>query len=148
LTDIAAYVQSTMNVGDDEHAPEKLTGAYVSANAFHLIGRRPVLGRGFVADDDRPGADAVVILGDVVWRSRYGGDSTVLGRTIRINGVPSTIIGIMPAGFQFPSNADIWQPMTVYASGLAVESPGATISLRTRRRLDLIGRLREGATIE
>ena len=76
-----------MNVAD-EGIPERFTGAFVSANAFSLIGHAPAIGRGFDADDDRPGAAPVVILSDGLWRTRYKGDRAVIGRTVGVNGVP------------------------------------------------------------
>ena len=87
--------------------------AYVSANIFPLIGRQPVLGRGFTAEDERPGAPHVVVLGHVVWETRYESDPTVVGRTIRVNGVPSVVIGVMPERFGFPQIAQVWQPLTL-----------------------------------
>ena len=99
---LAGVAETTMNVADEGRVPERSVGAYVSANAFDLIGHAPIVGRGFDARDDRPGAPAVVILGDALWRSRYGADPGVIGRTIRVNGVPSTVIGVMHGGLRFP----------------------------------------------
>ena len=92
-----------MNLSDEHRAPERFRGAGVAANAFDLLRVKPALGRSFVLEDDRPGAAPVVILGDSVWKSRFGGDAAIIGRTIRVNEVPSTVIGVMPAGFAFPA---------------------------------------------
>ena len=108
---LAAITETTMNVAD-EGAPERFTGAFVSANAFSLIGHAPALGRGFDPRDDRPGAAPVVILSDALWRTRYKGDRAVIGRTIRVNGVPSTVIGVMAEGFGFPARSRLWQPLS------------------------------------
>ena len=79
---LAVLVGGTMNVSDEGRPPERYLGAYVSANTFGLIGEKPAIGRAFLSDDDRPGAESVVLLGNSVWRSRYGGDPAVVGRTI------------------------------------------------------------------
>jgi hypothetical protein len=78
-----------------------------------MLGRAPAIGRDFTMDDDRPGSDPVVILDYAVWRDRYQADPGVIGRTIRVNGVPSTVIGVMPEGFGFPVRSRIWQPLTL-----------------------------------
>ena len=137
---LAASSPATMNVSDEEFAPDRFEGAYISADAFGLIGREPVLGRGFRPEDDRPGAPASVILGDRVWRNRYRADPEVIGRSIRVNAVKATVIGVMPAGFQFPATAEIWQPLALM--------PGLLDQGRQNRELDVFGRLAEGTTIE
>ena len=92
FTGLSAFGTTVMNVSDGGRAPERYSGPYISANAFHLIGQRPLLGRDFTADDDRPGAEPVVILGNGVWKTRYGSDPSIVGRTIKVNEVPSTVI--------------------------------------------------------
>jgi putative ABC transport system permease protein len=67
-----------------------------------MVGRAPVLGRGFLPDDDRAGAPPVAIIAHTVWRTRYGGDPSLIGRTVRVNGAPTTSVGVMPEGFHFP----------------------------------------------
>ena len=131
---------STMNVSDEGRVPERLVGAFVSSNTFKLIGQAPSVGRDFVAEDDRPGAPPVVILGGGVWRSRYGGDPAIIGRTIRVNDVPSVVIGIMAEGFRFPGNADLWQPLAVV--------PNLEKQPRNSRGLMVMGRLAQGLSIE
>ncbi len=110
---LGAMRETTMNVGDDRVAPERFIGSYISANAFGLLRQRPILGRDFLPDDDRPGAAPVVILGHSLWRNRYGSDPSVLGRTIRVNGVPSVVIGVMPDAFSFPTRSRLWQPLAL-----------------------------------
>ncbi len=111
FTALAAYTGSTMNVSDEGRVPERFSGALVSSNAFTLIGQKPIIGRDFLSDDDQPGAPAVVLLGSGMWKNRYGSDPGLVGRTIRINDTPSVVIGVMPEGFKFPQNADLWQPL-------------------------------------
>jgi predicted permease len=95
------------------------------------------LGRDFSRDEDAKGAEPVVILGHGLWKTRYGSDPDILGRVIRINEVPSTIVGVMPEGVKFPQNADLWQPLQ--ASG--------DWEKRDVRNLNVFGRLKPGVTL-
>jgi predicted permease len=137
---LAGVSETPMNVSEDERAPELVTGAYMSANAFGLIGHAPSIGRGFDARDDRPGAPAVTVLSSTLWRSRYGADPAVIGRTVRINGVPSTVIGVMADGFAFPARSRLWLPLSLL--------PGETRERRNARVLLGIGRLAPETTPE
>ena len=137
---IGAADEQTMNVSDESRPAERFEGAFVSWDAFDLIGIRPVLGRSFRADDDRAGATPVVMLGHDVWRARYEADPSVVGRTIRVNGVPSTVIGVMPEDFGFPNISQLWQPLAL----LSAEERDD----RRYRALIAFGRVREGATHE
>jgi predicted permease len=136
----AGVAETTMNVADEGRVPERAVGAYVSANAFDLIGHAPIVGRGFDARDDRPGATAVVILSDALWRSRYGADPSVIGRTIRVNGVSSTVVGVMGASFAFPTRSRLWQPLA--------QLPADTRARRDARSIEGLGRLAVSATHE
>jgi predicted permease len=133
---LAAYTGTTMNVSDEGRPPERFSGTFISANGFPLLGQAPVVGRGFVPDDDRPGAPPVVLLGSGVWKSRYGSDAGIVGRTIRVNDIPSAVIGVMPEGFKFPQNADLWQPLSMM--------PSLQTQARNARGLELFGRLADG----
>ena len=117
LEGIAVSVNAVMNLSDDELAPERLRGTYISANTFSLLRSKPLLGRDFQPEDDRAGAPPVVVIGYRVWQGRYGGDPSVIGRTVRINSVAATLVGVMPANFAFPFIAEAWQPLSL-ASGL------------------------------
>jgi predicted permease len=138
FTGLSAFSGQTMNVSDEGRTPERFVGPYISANAFKLIGQQPLIGRDFLPDDDRPGAGAVVILGNGVWKNRYGSDSSVLGRTIKVNEVPATVIGVMPEGFKFPNNADLWMPLG--------QLPRLTEQKRDARTIDVFGRLGDRVT--
>jgi putative ABC transport system permease protein len=122
-----------MILGDDVRAAERFSGAYVSANVFRLIGDVPLAGRAFQADDDRPGAPAVVILGRSVWQRRYAGDSSIVGQIIRVNGSPTLVIGVMPDRSKFPTNDEVWQPLS--------HMPGLSEQKRDVRTLRVLGRL-------
>ena len=141
LRSVAANLNSTVNLADDGQPPERIQGAYVSGNFFRMLGEQPVLGRDFVDEDDREGAEPAVLLGHSVWQNRYGGDPGVLGLSIRVNSVVATVIGVMPPNMRFPQNTDLWIPLHV----LPPESGGES---RDRRRFQLIGRLARGGSIE
>ena len=135
---LAAYSGQTMNVSDEGRTPERFQGPYISPNAFKLIGQPPLVGRDFLPEDDRPGAAAVVILGNGVWKNRYGSDRAVIGRTVKVNEVPAIVIGVMPEGFKFPNNADLWVPL--------VQMPRLAEQKRDNRNLETFGRMADGVT--
>jgi predicted permease len=135
---LAAYSGQTMNMSDEGRSPERFQGPYISWNAFKLIGQPPLVGRDFLPEDDRPGAPAVVILGNGVWKNRYGSDPSVIGRTVKVNEVPAIVIGVMPEGFKFPQNADLWLPL--------VHMPRLEEQKRDNRNLEAFGRMADGVT--
>lgn len=138
FSEMAAYRETAMVVGDETHAAGRAAGVFASWNTFRLIGQEPIIGRNFQAEDDRPGAPPVVLLGDATWRARYGGDRGVVGRTIRINGRPAVVIGVMPPDFRFPQFSDVWQPLA--------QMPDLSSGGRESRTLALVGRLRSGTS--
>ena len=91
--------------------PERYDATEVTAGTFGLVGERPILGRDFIPSDEIPGAAPVVILRYAFWERRYAKDPAVIGSTVRLNGVPTTVIGVMPRGFSFPQNQDLWVPL-------------------------------------
>lgn len=135
---LAAFSQTATTLGDDGRAAVRASAAYVSANAFQVLGERPVLGRDFVPQDDLPGAPGVVILSSRIWTARYNADPAVVGRRVRVDGVPSIVIGIMPDGFRFPFISDMWQPLG--------RLPGLTNQARDMRQLQVFGRLGDWST--
>ena len=109
FTDLAAFAGGTANLSDNDHAPERVTGFLVSANTFRLLRQPVLLGRDFLPEESERGADRVVILGYEVWQNRYGGDPDVIGRMLRVNEEPSTIVGVMPEACSFrrtPTHGD------------------------------------------
>lgn len=110
LENLGAYTSGTMNVSGRDKA-ERVSGSWVSASLFDLTGVQPMLGRGFREGEDTPAGAKVAILGYAMWQSYLGGDPTVLGTTMRVNGVPYEIIGVMPEGFRFPNNDRLWLPL-------------------------------------
>lgn len=94
---------------------EPVSGAAVDTGTLRLLSIEPMLGRAFVEADAVPGAPKVALVGYDVWKSRLGGDPDALGRTIRMNGEPVTVIGVMPEGFGFPFQEQVWTPLNVQA---------------------------------
>jgi len=90
--------------------PERIGGAMVNANFFDVLGAVPAIGRSFAARDEGPGAARVVILGDGLWKQRFGGRPDVVGQTIRLNDEPHVIVGVMPPGVDYPDRAALWTP--------------------------------------
>jgi predicted permease len=113
--------------------PERIVGSRVSRDFLAVLGVRPVLGRDFLAEEDRPGARRVVLLSHGLWARRFGADPRVLGRPLRMNGESYTVVGVMPAGFRFPAKAELWTPVQI--------DPG---SREKANYLEIAGRLREG----
>ena len=108
---LSIYTGSIANVSDEGQLPERYFSANIDATAFRIMGQQPILGRSFTADDDRPGAAPVALIGHGVFVNRYGSNPSVIGRSVRINDMPATIIGVMPEGFKFPFNTDVWLPL-------------------------------------
>lgn len=107
-----------------------------SSGIFEMLHIPPVLGRGFLPADDTAGAEPVVLLGYAIWRDRYGSSPTVIGRQVRVDAKPATIIGVMPEGFQFPTTAEMWMALP----------PTADLEKRSERPLELFGMLKPGVT--
>ncbi|HET7585917.1 MAG TPA: ABC transporter permease [Gemmatimonadaceae bacterium] len=135
---VAAYYNGTVNLSGRERA-ERFDGAFVTPNLFDVLGVHPILGRGFRDADDQPGAARVAVIGNAMWRNRYGGDTLVVGTSIRINGQPATIIGVMPPGFLFPEQEEIWLPLGI--DPLRVERGGGLW-------LNVVGRLRPDVSLD
>jgi putative ABC transport system permease protein len=135
--EMAAYGGARFNVGGKEQ-PESIQAATVAASFFSILRVRPLLGRGFTPDDDRPGQGHVVVLGNALWRQRYGADPGVIGRNIVLDGEAYQVIGIMPPAFQFPSWAQLWTPMAWTDEKRAV---------RGNHNYLVIGRLKPGVDI-
>jgi hypothetical protein len=107
---LAGFSTGTINVSESSGDPERFDGAFVSANLFEVLRMPPVLGSGFREGDDAPGAPLTALIGYGVWASRYESDPAVVGRSIKVNGEQATILGVMPDGFRFPQDEEIWIP--------------------------------------
>ena len=139
VNDLAAVADLQIVVADANSTAEHYDATEISTNGFRVLGRHPILGRDFVANDAVPGAPPVAILQYNFWQRRYEKDPAVLGRTMKINGRPTTIVGVMPEDFAFPQNQDLWLPLI----------PTVDRQRRENRALWFaFGRLVEGSTIE
>ena len=144
LEHVAIYQQSgtIITEGGD---PERVLGAAVNADYFPTLGVKPILGRTFTRDDDKAGAPAVIVISQGLWQRRYGGDPNIIGREINLGG-KTTVVGVLPAGFEFPisdDTQDYWEP--IFAASWMTE---ASRQERANRFVSAIGRLKSGATIE
>ena len=136
---IGAFQPLSRNLITSDGRTEPVQGIEISASAFRLIPVLPLLGRPLVEDDEAPGAPPVAVLGHSLWRSRFGGDPGVVGRTIRLGDGVFTVVGVMPEEFGFPVNHDLWLPLRLNAA----EVPrGEGPALR------VFGRLAPGVGIE
>ena len=116
--------------------PVRLAAVAVTPEFFSTLGVAPMLGRGFVADENVLGRDRVVVLGHTLWRSRFAADSSVIGSMVTIDGSRHTVVGVMPPGFSYPEDAQLWRPLVVRID------PNLSVLM------SVIGRLRDGATRE
>jgi putative ABC transport system permease protein len=108
---MAAYLNgSTVNVTVDGH-PQRYQGVYTTPNFLRILGISPILGRDFTADDNKTGAEKVALVGYGIWQRDFGGAQDIVGKGVRINGTPATVIGVMPKGFAFPTNEELWLPL-------------------------------------
>ncbi len=146
--DIRAQAKSFQGMGithgisaaltDGSGFAERLDITEISADTFPTAGVQPILGRQFTPADQNPGAPAVAMLNYGFWQRRYAKDPAAVGRTVRLNGIPTTIVGIMPEGFSFPQKAEMWVPLVETA---AVKNRGNIVHLvrvRTPARWRLV----------
>jgi putative ABC transport system permease protein len=119
--------------------PVRLEARAVTADFFPVLGVKPALGRAFAPAEDRPGGDRVAVISHAVWQGRYGGDPGVVGREILLGGEKRTVVGVMPARFQFLDEVDVWVPLALSAEAWAS---------RGRHYLTVVARLKPGVTIE
>jgi putative ABC transport system permease protein len=117
--------------------PERVPRAGVKSTFFDVLGVQPALGRSFAPEDDQPGPSTVVILSEGLWKRRFGADRDVIGKTITINTLPVTVVGVMPAGFEFPEKTQIWVP-----SGVEFANEP-----RDNRSYSALGRLKPGVDL-
>jgi predicted permease len=140
LSQIAGYATFQANfTGGGES--ERITGGYATRSLFTLLGIQPAMGRNFLPEEDRPGGPAVVILSHAFWKRRFGGEPSVIGKTVTLDANAYTVIGVLPATFLIPdryeSDYDLWVPFAMSDAGRAKE-----IMLRT------LGRLKPGVGID
>jgi len=136
---LVGFRRGTVNLrdmGSGEGAlAERRSGAWVSPGFLEVLRVDPLLGRGFEPSDAAPGADPVVLIGYDVWQRDYGGEADIVGRTVRVNGQPTTVVGVLPQDFRFPVNEDAWLPLVLV---------DRTLPRGEGRHLEVIGRLADG----
>src|SRR5881227_2024041 len=131
---------STINV-TYKNNPQRYTGGYVTDEFFKIIGVSPILGRDFTPEDNKAGAEKTTILGHEIWQRDFGGDSNIVGQSVRINGRAATIIGVMPAGFKFPVSEQLWVP---FYNEFPIKPRGDLAALGPA----VIGRLKLGVSVD
>ena len=129
----AFYTNSVGLSGTD--LPERVNGAFVTPSVFDVVQSRARIGRTLLPADAAPGAAPVIVLGFDLWMNRYNGDPAILGESVRVNGVPTTIVGVMPSDFRFPFAQEVWVPLRIDVSE---DIP----------YLGVVGRLQVGVTLE
>ncbi len=112
LKSLAAYTVGTANLGGIEGPAERLSGAWVSADALSTLGVAPILGRDLAASDQIDGAEPVAVIGFTLWQHDLNADPAVIGRSLRINGKPTRVVGVMPRDFAFPMAESVWLPLS------------------------------------
>jgi putative ABC transport system permease protein len=125
-------------ISEAGNPPERFSLARVTAGLFPLFQMAPTLGRGIMSADCAPGAASVILLGNNVWKNRYAGAPGVIGRMVRVNGLPAMIVGVMPEGFKFPNHEEFWMPLV----------PNEALLKRTNHNLELFGLLNPGVSPE
>ena len=138
FTELGAITSGTIFVSGDEKA-ERFDGSWITANTLSLVGVKPYLGRIFRAGEDTPQGEKVAILSYRMWHDRYASDANIIGRIIRVNGVPTTVVGVMPDRFEFPENDKIWLPLQT--------DPNATDRTHSPQ-FNVIGKLKPDASLD
>jgi putative ABC transport system permease protein len=138
---MAAYLSgSTVNVTDNGK-PQRYTGAYTTDRFLTILGTAPMLGRDFTPADNAPGAEKVAIIGYGIWQRDFGGSPQIVGKGVRINGKPAAIVGVMPKGFAFPQNEELWLPLYSEFPPKARKDPAAI-------NPSVVGLLKPGVSID
>jgi putative ABC transport system permease protein len=138
LADIGAYTENNFNLtGQGE--PERISCSQVTASVFTTLGVQPVKGRLFLPQEDAVGKNNVAVVSEKFWRARYGGNESMLGSSLTLDGKLYTIVGVMPAGFRFPGEFDIWLPLALDPA----KEFGDFFSL-----VEVVGRVKPGESLE
>jgi len=148
FADAAAWWRPQLNLADETGDPIRVSAVETTENLFNVLGVQPAVGRGFAVHQDLFGPEHEAIISDRLWRTRFGGDPGVVGRAIRLNGFTYTVVGIMPAGFGFPGETDLWQQLqwnlhnhsrgAHFMESIARLQPGVTTD-RANRELAALG---------
>ncbi|HEX8090839.1 MAG TPA: ABC transporter permease, partial [Blastocatellia bacterium] len=119
--------------------PEWISGGAVSASLFHMLGVKPLLGRTFAAEDEQPSHSNVALISHRLWQRNYGSDTGLIGQSLTLDGQSYVVVGVLPRGFQFPREFDLWIPLTI--------NP-ALATARRARFLQAVARLKDGVALD
>ncbi|MGH9862567.1 MAG: ABC transporter permease [Candidatus Acidiferrales bacterium] len=140
LEEIAAFNLTDLNLSG-RGEPVQVAASTVTASYFPLLGVQPALGRVFLPEEDEPGRSQVVVLSYGSWQRHFGGDANIIGQTLTLNGLPHTVVGVMPKSFRNPlSEVDLWKPS-------AFTPEQMDDSNRGNEYLNVMGRLRAGTSL-
>jgi putative ABC transport system permease protein len=139
FTDLAAIDGGSFNLGV-KGSPQRVVGASVSPSLFAMLGAQPLIGRTFLAEEAQPGRDHEVVLSYGLWRRVFAGNPSVVGSTIDIDGVPMSVVGVMPVGFSYPDETEIWGPLAFSPNDLSENSRG-------NHGLEVLGRIKPGLSL-
>ncbi len=137
--DLAGFYTGTVNLNNEGERPVRYDGAFITPSAFDLIRVQPILGRIFTEDERKLEYPPVILIGYDVWQARFAGAPGIVGTTSRVNGETMTIVGVMPEGFVFPSDQDVWLPLRMDPLQLD-RNDGIW--------LEVLGRIKEGISIK
>ncbi len=140
---LAGFAVTGMNI-TESGPPDRLSGEQVTANYFSTLGVYPAQGRAFLPDEDRPGAQKVVIASDELWHSRFGGDPNFLGKSITLDNEKYTVVGIMPPGFRSPSQFNMTIPLLYY---VPAAYPADLLAHHGDHGINVLGRLKPGVSL-
>jgi putative ABC transport system permease protein len=121
---VAEYLSQSANLSGSGIAARRLPVAVVSSRFLNVLGIRPLLGRNFQDDEDRPGSDTEALISYRLWQNTFGGAADILGRSVTLNGQLFTVIGVLPRGMDYPNRSDIWIPSVFDIHRLMVEKGG------------------------
>src|SRR6195256_3557456 len=137
LSSTAAYWTGTANFGADGAEPERVPRAGVTTGFFSVLGIQPVLGRTFVPEDDRGWPQTVAIISHGLWQRRFGSDPAIVGKQVQMSSTPLTIIGVMPPGFEYPEQTQVWVPSAVKLSDEPRDNRAWSAIARLKTGIDL-----------
>jgi hypothetical protein len=139
FVEMAAYDAGSVALSgvSESEWPEWVSGAEVSASLFPLLGVEPMLGRGFLPEDDRAGADRVAMIGHGLWRRRFAANPELIGKSLTIHGRQYRVIGVTPPQFKFPEHAEVWTPL----------ARDPLRECRETRTCQIVARLKRGVTV-
>ena len=140
---LGGFYYGDFNLSGENHDPERVQGAFVTPNFFPVLGVAPVMGRGFLPEEEQFGRHRVVLLSYGLWQRRYGADPEIIGRAINLSGEAYTVAGVMPQEMPFLDNTprvELWRPISF--------APGDNLDSRNNHFVNLVGRLKPGVTVE